>query len=101
MDTSSNDSAESEDKVTIRKGSGLKIHIKLGGDKDRTGKSEDADQKRISTVKRPPSKFRSTGCYLFRKDLCLREIIEVTGFLQGFLLTMKEREKTMLMFPGI
>ncbi|XP_045194339.2 serine/threonine-protein phosphatase 1 regulatory subunit 10-like isoform X2 [Mercenaria mercenaria] len=61
-DSNANDSVESDDKVTVRQGSGLKLHIKLGSDKERTGtKSDDTDKKRISTVKRPPSKFRSTG----------------------------------------
>ncbi|KAL4218755.1 hypothetical protein ACF0H5_021342 [Mactra antiquata] len=63
MDTSSNDSntASSDDKVVVRKGDGLKLHIRLGGDKDKSNKSEESVQKRPSTVKRPPIKFRSTG----------------------------------------
>ena len=64
----------------MKQGSGLKIKIKLGGEKtteqsnkeksvssdkandksDRTGLTNDS-KKRASTVKRPPSKFRSTG----------------------------------------
>lgn len=58
MDTSSNDSSQNEERLTIRKGPGLKLHIKIGGDKSN---SDDPDRKRPSTVKRPPSKFRSTG----------------------------------------
>lgn len=58
MDTSSNESAQSEERLTVRKGPGLKLHIKLGGEKTN---SEETDKKRPSTVKRPPSKFRSTG----------------------------------------
>ncbi|KAH3796853.1 hypothetical protein DPMN_150428, partial [Dreissena polymorpha] len=60
VDSSSNDSISSEDKVVVRQGSGLKLHIKLGGDKDKD-KSDSDSKKRPSTVKRPPSKFRSTG----------------------------------------
>ncbi|XP_060576441.1 serine/threonine-protein phosphatase 1 regulatory subunit 10-like isoform X2 [Ruditapes philippinarum] len=61
-DSNSNDSVDSDDKVTVRQGSGLKLHIKLGNDKERTtSKSDETDKKRMSTVKRPPSKFRSTG----------------------------------------
>ncbi|XP_052789006.1 serine/threonine-protein phosphatase 1 regulatory subunit 10-like [Mya arenaria] len=59
MDSSSNDSVQGGDEVTVRKGSGLKLHIKLNGEK--TEGKDGEIKKRPATVKRPPSKFRSTG----------------------------------------
>jgi hypothetical protein len=81
MDTSSNDSVQSDDKVSVRQGSGLKLHIKIGSDKERTsGKKDETEKKRASTVKRPPSKFRSTGYYCsYINDLWMYMVLQVSN----------------------
>ncbi|WAR32020.1 PP1RA-like protein [Mya arenaria] len=66
MDSSSNDSVQGGDEVTVRKGSGLKLHIKLNGEK--TEGKDGEIKKRPATVKRPPTNY---------------EIHESTGFMES------------------